>query len=172
MSRFLYTALYYALTPLLFVRVIIKHFRSSTYKDVRQPLRLNERLGLFSAPVFTPLQSHNAAPVWVHTVSVGEFLATLPLINRIQQEFPHLPLVITCTTTTGSAQIHKIFTGQIQAGNMFHVYLPYDLPGSVARFFNKIKPRVGIIMETEIWPNLFAAAKQRTIPVYLSLIHI
>jgi 3-deoxy-D-manno-octulosonic-acid transferase len=179
MSRFLYTLLYYVLTPLLFLRVIIKHYKSSEYKNERQPLRLNERLGLFSAPKFNLKPELNikpelntvpggtTAPVWIHTVSVGEFIATLPLIKKIQQEFPQLPLVITCTTTTGSAQIYKVFSQQINSKQVFHVYLPYDLPGSVQRFLSKVKPCVGIIMETEIWPNLFAAAKCSSVPLYL-----
>jgi len=172
-SRFLYNLLYYVLTPLLFLRVIIKHYKSSEYKNERQPLRLNERLGLFSAPEFNIKPELNTvpggttAPVWIHTVSVGEFIAALPLITKIQQEFPHLSLVITCTTTTGSAQIHKVFIEQINSAQVFHVYLPYDLPGSVNRFLHKVKPCVGIIMETEIWPNLFAAAKSRSVPLYL-----
>ncbi len=167
MSRILYTAVYYLLTPLLFLRVIIKHFKSNAYKNERQSLRLKERLGLFSIHAFGNNTRAVNRPVWIHTVSVGEFIAALPLINRIHQDFPHLPLVLTCTTTTGSAQIHRLFAQQIKSGLFVHVYLPYDLPGSVRRFMHKIKPRVGIIMETEIWPNLFAVAQRKAVPLYL-----
>lgn len=164
MSRLLYTLLYYCLTPLLFLRLLIKHQKSSAYKEQRQPLRLAERLGFFVKPEF---KDKEQAPVWFHTVSVGEFIAALPLIRQVMQDYPQYPLVITCTTTTGSAQIIKTFSTEIKQGKIFHVYLPYDLPGSMRRFFKKTRPRLGIIMETEIWPNLLAAAQQMSIPMWL-----
>ena len=165
MSRFFYTLLYYCLTPAFFVRLLLKHQKSSAYKEQRQSLRLAERLGLFSRP--ESFKNRVQAPVWFHTVSVGEFIAALPLIRQVIQDYPQYPLVITCTTTTGSAQIIKTFSAEIKQGTIFHVYLPYDLPGSMRRFFKKIRPRLGIIMETEIWPNLLAAAQQMSIPLWL-----
>ena len=65
MQRFFYTLLYYLLTPLLFIRLIVKHQKSNDYKQHRQSLRLHERLGLFNVPRFAQ------APIWIHTVSVG-----------------------------------------------------------------------------------------------------
>ena len=165
MQRLLYTALYYFLTPVLFLRLLIKHQKSRAYKDERQPLRLAERLGLFAKPEPKPELSMD--PVWIHTVSVGEFLATLPLIRRLMEQAPQHPLVITCTTTTGSALIIKTLSREIKQGKVFHVYLPYDLPGSMRRFLYKIHPCLGLVMETEIWPNLLTAARQADIPVWL-----
>lgn len=162
MQRLLYTALYYSLVPLLFLRLLLKHRKSRAYKAVRQPLRLAERLGFFSKP-----DNGNFDPIWIHTVSVGEFMATVPLIDQLMQEAPQYPLVITCTTTTGSAQIVKTLADEIAQGKVFHVYLPYDLPGSMKRFMKKIHPRLGIVMETEIWPNLLAVTHQLDIPVWL-----
>jgi len=186
MTRFFYTLLYYCLTPLLFVRLLLKHQKSKAYKEQRQSLRLAERLGFFSKPDFTrsdftrsdftrsdftrsELSGHNKdqSPVWLHTVSVGEFIAALPLIRQLMQTYPQYPLVITCTTTTGSAQIMKTLSAEIDQGKVFHVYLPYDLPGSMQRFLNSIRPRLGIIMETEIWPNLLHTAQQMAIPMWL-----
>ncbi len=163
MPLFLYTALYYLLTPLLFIRLIVKHRKSRAYKNVRQPLRLSERLGIFKTPNFTLAQ----APIWIHTVSVGEFIAATPLIYRLMAQYPDTPLVITCTTTTGSAQIIKTLADDIQQGRVFHCYLPYDLPASIKRFFKRIKPSIALIMETEIWPNLLNICAQKQLPIWL-----
>ena len=164
MSRFFYSLLYYCLTPLLFLRLLLKHQKSSAYKEQRQTLRLAERLGFFPKHTTMTMQQ---SPVWFHTVSVGEFIAALPLIRQVKQDYPQLPLLITCTTTTGSAQIIKIFSAEIKQGNIAHVYLPYDLPGAMQRFLSNINPRLGIIMETEIWPNLLNQAQQFNIPIWL-----
>ncbi len=164
MPRLLYTLLYYCLTPLLFLRLLIKHQKSSAYKEQRQSLRLAERFALFAASEF---KDDSLLPVWLHTVSVGEFLATLPLLRQLMQDYPEHPLIITCTTTTGSAQISKTFAEEIKAGSIFHVYLPYDLPGSMQRFFKKMKPCLGIVMETEIWPNMLYIAQQCNVPMLL-----
>jgi len=164
LTPLIYTLLYYCLTPVFFIRLLLKHQKSNAYKEQRQSLRLAERLGFFSRAEFNP---EELAPVWFHTVSVGEFIAALPLIRKVMQDYPHYPLVITCTTTTGSAQIIKTFSAEINQGKILHVYLPYDLPGSMRRFLKSIRPRLGIIMETEIWPNLLHAAQQMNIPVWL-----
>ncbi len=163
MQRFLYTSLYYLLTPLLFMRLLLKHRKSAGYKTQRQSLRLAERLGFFKPPEFSAAMQ----PIWLHTVSVGEFLAARPLIHRLLRDYPDYPLVITCTTTTGSAQILSSFAEQISQGRIFHCYLPYDLPGSMHRFLNKTNPCLGLIMETEIWPNLLLQCEKRQLPVWL-----
>ncbi|MBE9525437.1 MAG: lipid IV(A) 3-deoxy-D-manno-octulosonic acid transferase [Proteobacteria bacterium] len=170
MSRFLYTLLYYCLTPLLFLRLLIKHQKSRQYKEQRQDLRLAERLAFFDNRELDNKEFTNkgqANPIWFHTVSVGEFIATLPLIKQVMLEYPQFPLLITCTTTTGSSQIIKTFATEIKQGKIFHVYLPYDLPGSMRRFLKKTQPHLAIIMETEIWPNLLHATQQMNIPIWL-----
>ena len=168
MPRLLYTLLYYCLTPALFLRLLIKHQKSSAYKEQRQSLRLAERFGFFSTAQFaSKINNMSLSPVWFHTVSVGEFLATLPLIKQLKQDYPQYPIVITCTTTTGSAQITKTFSEEIKSGYVLHVYLPYDLPGAMRRFLKAIKPRLGIIMETEIWPNLLHVCQQLDVPLWL-----
>jgi 3-deoxy-D-manno-octulosonic-acid transferase len=159
--RLLYTLLYYCLIPLLLVRLLLKHQKSRAYKEQRQDLRLKERLGLFSVPFL------DGKVIWLHTVSVGEFLATMPLIKKLQTQFPHHILVITCTTTTASAQITTVFANAIRLGQIFHVYLPYDVPNAVNRFLQKINPCIGLIMETEIWPNLLYCCQRYDIPMWL-----
>ena len=101
--------------------------------------------------------------LWIHAVSVGETQAALPLIKALQQRYPHLTLVVTTTTPTGSARVRAAL-----GDTVFHVYAPYDLPGAVQRFLRRVRPRVAIIMETELWPNLIHGCQQRGIPVMVA----
>lgn len=104
-----------------------------------------------------------AGCVWLHAVSVGEVNAALPLIAALRQTHPDLPLLVTTTTPTGSEHLRS------RLGNsVAHCYLPYDLPGAVRRFLNRQRPRLGIVMETELWPNLYAAAQALNIPLLLT----
>ena len=101
--------------------------------------------------------------LWIHAVSVGETQAALPLIKALQQHYPHLTLVITTTTPTGSERVRAAL-----GDTVFHVYAPYDLPGAVRRFLQRTHPRVAIIMETELWPNLIHGCRQHGIPVIVA----
>lgn len=105
----------------------------------------------------------HAGCVWLHAVSVGEVNAALPLIAALRQARPDLALLVTTTTPTGSEHL----LGQLQ-DSVAHCYLPYDLPGAVQRFFRRHQPRLGIIMETELWPNLYATAQALNIPLLLA----
>ncbi len=111
------------------------------------------------------LSAHQAASetLWIHAVSVGETQAALPLIKALQQRYPHMTLVVTTTTPTGSARVRAALGDAV-----FHVYAPYDLPGAVQRFLQRTHPRVAIIMETELWPNLIHGCQQRGIPVIVA----
>jgi 3-deoxy-D-manno-octulosonic-acid transferase len=101
--------------------------------------------------------------VWLHAVSVGEVNAALPLIAALRKAHPDLPLLVTTTTPTGSEHLRS------RLGNsVAHCYLPYDLPGAVRRFLNRQRPRLGIVMETELWPNLYATAQALNIPLLLT----
>lgn len=153
----LYNILLYLLVPVLFLRMGIKQFKTRKLQKNSQHGRWKERIGFISDYPYNTTQ-----PIWIHTVSVGEFIAVLPLINLLRQNHPSIPLVITTTTMTGSDQVIK------NLGNtVFHVYIPWDLPGAMARFYNTIKPQIALIMETEIWPNLLYQAHKRSIPVLL-----
>lgn len=117
--------------------------------------RLKERLGYY------PFKLDKC--LWVHAVSVGEVLAAIPLIKSLQQQNPHLPLLITNMTPTGAERVKAAF------GDTVHqAYLPYDMPAAVKRFLNTMNPKMCVIMETEMWPNLLAACRQRNIPVVLT----
>lgn len=100
--------------------------------------------------------------IWIHVVSVGETRAAIPLIHQLQQLFPHAPLLMTQTTPTGRATVKHLFP-QAQCR-----YLPYDKKSWVKQFLQDHQPRFGVIMETEIWPNLYTACAQKNIPLFLA----
>lgn len=118
--------------------------------------RWNERFGLFKKP-------HLNKPIWVHAVSVGETIAAAPLIKSLQQRYPKRDIVVTTMTPTGSDRVKALF-----GDSVFHVYAPYDLPGSVKRFLKKVKPEILIIMETELWPNIIHFTASAGVPVILA----
>ena len=101
--------------------------------------------------------------IWVHAVSVGEALAAVPLVKALQAKYPDYRLIVTCMTPTGSERIKAAFGDSVN-----HCYAPYDMPDSVARFLSRAKPKILIIMETELWPNTIAACHKRNIPVLLA----
>lgn len=147
MIRFLYTLLVYLFVPLALLRLWWRGRKNPAYR-----LRWAERFGFVPA-----LSTH---PVWVHAVSVGESIAAIPLIKKLIAE--QYPVVVTSMTITGGERIQATFGSQVT-----HYYIPYDIPGAVNRFFERVNPRVGIIMETEIWPNLYARAAHRKLPLLL-----
>lgn len=148
--RFIYTLLFYFGLPLILIRLCWRARRAPAYAK-----RWGERFGLV-APLVT-----EKTVVWIHTVSVGEFLGALPLI-RILQQSSHLQFVVTTTTPTGSERVRATL-----GDSVMHVYAPYDLPDAISRFLNRVQPRLLVIMETELWPNTLAACAQREIPILL-----
>ena len=94
---------------------------------------------------------------------MGEVNAALPLIDALMQRHEHTPFVITTVTPTGSERVRRVYGDRV-----FNVYLPYDLPASIRRFLKRVRPRVSVVMETEIWPNLFLECAARDIPVILA----
>jgi 3-deoxy-D-manno-octulosonic-acid transferase len=121
--------------------------------------RLGERLGYYALP---PRRGKGGV-VWVHAVSYGENKAAAPLVEALRREIPNMRLLLTCSTATG-----------VQAGLDLlhpeddHAWFPYDTPGAVRRFLKRYRPAVGVIMETEVWPNLMAQAQSLQIPMVLA----
>lgn len=148
MNRGLYTALYYLLLPFIFIRLLYRAIKAPDYAR-----RWPERLGFFRGP-------ERQRAIWLHSVSVGETLAAAPLVRQIQQAFPEIPMVITTMTPTGSQRVRVLF-----GDSVFHVYVPYDLPGAIHRFLDRVQPRLVLIMETELWPNLVHGCYQKGVPL-------
>ncbi|HRZ05179.1 MAG TPA: lipid IV(A) 3-deoxy-D-manno-octulosonic acid transferase [Candidatus Competibacteraceae bacterium] len=149
--RLIYTGLLYLLLPLALLRL---YWRGRRDPEHRQ--RWRERLGwIASLP--------EPGCLWIHAVSVGEVRAALPLIRALLDRHPEQPLLVTTTTLTGSRQVQEALGDRI-----LHVYAPYDLPGPVARFLRKARPRIAIIMETELWPNLLRQCAVARIPVLIA----
>ncbi|MAM69791.1 MAG: 3-deoxy-D-manno-octulosonic acid transferase [Gammaproteobacteria bacterium] len=152
-NRSLYTLLYYLALPLIFLRLL---WRSR--KDQRYRRRWAERLGYYGKKNFATDQP----AIVFHAVSVGELHAAVPLIKACMQTLPQWTFTLTATTVTGSARVRDIFSDAVQ-----HCYLPNDTPGAVKRFLRAVKPRVLVIMETELWPNLIHYCKQEGCRVVL-----
>lgn len=142
--RIVYSLLLYALAPLVLLRLLWKSRQLPAYRQ-----RLGERFG------FVPAPGHGVA-VWLHAVSVGESLAAQPLIEALLRQHGDGRVWVTTTTPTGSARVVAAFGNRVQ-----HSYAPYDLPGAVARFLGRVQPKQVVIMETELWPNLFQACARR-----------
>ncbi len=138
--RLIYSALYYCLVPVILLRMLWRSRKAPAYRE-----RLAERFGLFAPD---PLAGGRPA-IWVHAVSVGETLAAVPVIEALVEDYPDHRVVVTTTTPTGSERVRSLFGERV-----FHVYCPWDLPGAVRRFLRVTRPRLLLIMETELWPNL------------------
>ncbi|HHB92231.1 MAG TPA: 3-deoxy-D-manno-octulosonic acid transferase [Thioploca sp.] len=147
--RFIYTGIFYLIVPILLLRLLWRGVKAPAYWQ-----RWPERFGFFSAlPVKNCL--------WIHAVSMGEVQAAISMIQALQIKFPDYPILLTTMTPTGSQRVKKIFGDEV-----WHVYLPYDLPGSISRFLFRTKPSILILMETELWPNLLHACQN--IPIVLA----
>ncbi len=152
--RGLYSVALYVLLPVTAYHLIWRGFRQRAYFR-----RWNERYAAYRG-----LQDDDAPrdTLWVHAVSVGEVNAAAPLVNALRKLHPHLPLLVTTITPTGSARVRALWGESVQ-----HVYLPYDIPGAVRRFFEHFRPRAGLILETELWPNLLFGARDHGVPTYI-----
>ncbi len=148
--RGLYSAVLYVLTPVTVYHLIWRGLRFGEYLQ-----RWNERYASYSAP--SP-----AIDIWLHAVSVGEVNAAVPVVEALRRQHPHLRWLITTITPTGSARVRALWGDQVE-----HVYAPYDLPGAVRRFLWHYRPRLALIMETELWPNLLFACRDRGVPGYI-----
>ena len=151
LMRVLYTLLMYLVTPIILYRLAFRGLRNRDYF-----WRWRERFGFFNCPKMQDA-------IWVHAVSVGEFNAAVPLIEALIKRFPERPMVVTTITPTGSSRVQSVLGKRV-----FHVYLPYDLPGSVRRFLERTQPKLAVVMETEIWPNLYLSCSARKIPILIA----
>jgi 3-deoxy-D-manno-octulosonic-acid transferase len=159
--RTLYSTLWRLLTPLIWIRIWRRSKREPVYG-----LFPGERFGIYRRALPSPAQAgYSAAPVWVHAVSLGETRAAQPLITALLDR--GLPVLLTHMTATGRTEGMRLFQREIDQGRLRQVWLPYDMPGAVRRFFRYFTPRCGLLIETEVWPNLVKAAKHYDVPVAL-----
>lgn len=150
MNRFLYSTL--LTIVLLFVPIKL------WWRGIKQPAYRQhwaERLGFYQLKPTKPV-------IWLHCVSVGETRAAEPLIKSLQTQYPHHQILLTHTTPTGRETSEQLFTDSV-----LRVYLPYDIPFAVQRFLQHFQPKIGLLMETELWFNLIAACKKSAIPLLL-----
>jgi 3-deoxy-D-manno-octulosonic-acid transferase len=150
--RRLYTLLVYLAVPVAFAILLVRGLRDRRYWQ-----GLGERFGVGRALEGKP------PAIWVHAVSLGEVTAAAPLVRELQRRNPGTPLVLTCATPTGRSRALALFEQGAEVR-----YLPYDLPGAMRRFLRRIRPRQLIIMETELWPNLFHACALEGVPILLA----
>jgi 3-deoxy-D-manno-octulosonic-acid transferase len=150
MMHFVYQLAVYLLAPLACAVMLWRGLRDRSYWQ-----GIPERFGL---------GPRCAVPaIWVHAVSVGEVQAAAALVQSLRRDHPGIPLVLTTVTPTGKARALSAFGDGVEVR-----YLPYDLPGSVRRFFDRVQPRVAVILETELWPNLFRTCGRRGVPLVLA----
>ena len=148
--RFLYLLAGYLLTPLVSLMLLWRGLFDRSYRE-----GFGERFGLGAA--------QGPGGVWLHAVSVGEVQACAPLVGALSRRHPKLPLTVTTFTPTGAARARALF------GNVAQVrFVPFDLPGAVARFLGRVRPQLAVIFETELWPNLYRALGRQRIPLVLA----
>lgn len=150
MPRILYSLFFALCLPLILGRLLYRAWRAPAYAR-----RWPERFAI----------GGDLRPdgIWVHAVSVGEAIAAAPMVRELLKRHPQLAITVTCMTPTGSEQIRKLFGDQVG-----HAYLPYDLPWLQRRLIRRLRPRIAVIMETELWPNMVAECKRAGIPVVLA----
>lgn len=147
--RKLYTFLFYLALPVVFIRLFWRSLSLPAYRK-----RWDERFGN------VPFSLDQC--IWVHAVSVGETIAAIPLIKALKVHYHPIPILVTTMTPTGADRVKTAF-----GESVYHTYLPYDLPSAVTNFLKKVNPKVAVVMETELWPNLIEACHKMHIPVCL-----
>lgn len=153
MTRLLYTLAIHALLPWAALHLLWRARRQKEYLD-----HWGERFGRYRAVAPAP----SLPTLWIHAVSVGETRAAQPLIEALRQRYPGHRLLLTQMTPTGRATAETLFGDTVT-----RAYLPYDTPWAVAAFLRHFRPQLGILMETELWPNLVAACQARGVPLLL-----
>ena len=149
--RRIYTLFYWLLLPFILFRLLWRSRKAPAYRR-----RWLERFGIFNSEV-------KPGSLWVHAVSLGEVIAAVPLINEFRKQYPDEPVTITTMTPTGSERVKAVY-----GDSVLRVYVPYDIPLLIQKFINKVKPRLLVIIETELWPNLLYVCNKNHLPVLLA----
>jgi 3-deoxy-D-manno-octulosonic-acid transferase len=146
----LYNVLIYLAAPFAILVQLWRGLRDPSYRG-----GLAERFG-FGPTIAGPV-------IWVHAVSVGEVQAAQPLVGELRRRHPVCRVLITTVTPTGATRARLLFGDDVQL-----CYVPFDLPGSVRRFFDRVQPKLAMILETELWPNLYGECGRRSVPLVLA----
>ena len=175
MYRAVYTFILYLALPFILLRLWLKSFAVPGYRR-----RIGERFG-WGVDERRGTDKGDDRPLWIHAVSVGEAAATEPLLGEVRKRYPRRRVHITTMTPTGSDRVRQIIGGGDKSGKtgndsdsessgspVTHSYLPYDYPGAVRRFFDRLQPAALILMETELWPNLIHIAHRRGVKILLA----
>jgi len=149
-ARFIYTLVLWLLLPFVFARLALRARRQPEYLQ-----HIGERFGFYKVRSSRPV-------IWLHAVSVGETRATFSLVARLRAACPGHQILLTNTTPTG-----RDASEQLYGDSVMRVYLPYDYPFEVRRFLRHFQPKLGILMETEIWFNLIQASNAAGVPMLL-----
>ena len=149
MFQFIYSLLIRLALPFILVRLWWQGRKAPALRQNWQ-----HRLGL--------VPEMHGPVIWVHAVSVGETIAAGPMVRRLLARNLGATILMTAMTDTGLAQARKMFGDRVA-----YAYAPYDTPGAIRRFLNRVNPRILVIMETEIWPNMIRQCRHRHVPVFL-----
>lgn len=155
MQRAIYSIIFTLALPLIWIRLLWRSRKSPAYRQ-----RMGERFGRIRLPdSFDPQRQ----TIWLHAVSVGESMAAAPLVTALQAEFPDLQFVVTTMTPTGAERVR-----QQMGEDVIHRYAPYDAPWIVNRFLAAFRPKMLILMETELWPNTIRLARRKGLKIVLA----
>lgn len=153
--RLIYSIAWWLALPLVLLRLVVRGRKEPGYRQ-----SVAERLGFYHRAAYDP-----TSPVlWVHAVSVGETRAAQPLIDALLTAYPTHAILLTHMTPTGRATGKALFGNQVR---VMQSYLPYDTGWMVGRFLRTFKPRLCVLMETEVWPNVMAQCAKHHVPVAL-----
>jgi 3-deoxy-D-manno-octulosonic-acid transferase len=148
--RFFYGAAAYLLTPVVAVVMLWRGWRERGYwQNFAQRFGFGRALALPS--------------IWVHAVSAGEVQAAAALVLNLTARYPSIPLVLTTATPAGAQRAGALFSERVDVR-----FVPFDLPGAARRFFERVRPRLAVIFETELWPNLYHECRTRRVPLILA----
>ena len=149
MNRFLYSLVLYFSIPFAIFRLLIKDTHDASWTR-----KLKNQFGI--------VEKITGRVIWTHCVSVGEFNASKPLIEKLISQYPNHQIVISTTTITGFNAVNNYYKNNVK-----HCFFPFDIPFILGSFIRKINPEICILLETEIWPNLIHILKKKNIPTAL-----
>lgn len=150
---YIYNFLIHLILPLLPLRLLWKSRKNSNYRK-----RMLERFGLGNLPIID-------SSIWIHAVSLGEAISAVPLIKDLMCAYPRTKIVVTNMTPTGAQRIQEIFKSNPQ---ILQLYIPYDYPFAIKRFLRHLRPKILILMEAELWPNILRLTAKKNIPIIIA----